>query len=196
MISIMFEEIVENLPGVRSFTVATGDSVFRQGEPAAAIFQVREGSVSMVRHLADGSLLTVATSGPGETFAEASLFSEDYHCDAIARAKSVVLSIPSATLRQKLASDPVLAVEYAKFLSQQVRELRARLEIQRIRRASERVMAWLMWRARGRPTFEVADAWTRIASELGLTPEALYRALKELESKGAIFRDGRQVRVF
>lgn len=194
MIEIMFEQLFAGISGARVIAYAADEAVFRQGGPAEAIFQVQEGAVSMVRHLADGSLLTLATASSGETFAEASLFAENYHCDAIARTRSEVLSIPSAALRLRLNDDAVLALGVARFFAGQVRELRTRLEIQRIRSASERVLAWLRWRARGTPPcLEVADAWSRIATELGLTPEALYRALKQLEKAGAIARDGRAI---
>jgi hypothetical protein len=47
-----------------------------------------------------------------------------------------------------MSNDPALAVEVVKFFAGQVRELRARLEIQRIKGAHDRVLAWLRWRAR------------------------------------------------
>ena len=193
MIVIMFEQVLASVPGVRPIHLGAGDLIFRQGEAVTAIFQVKDGSVAMLRHLSDGALLTVATAGAGETFAEAALFSEHYHCDAIARTKAEILSAPSVGLRRLLASDPQLAIEFAAFLARQVRELRTRLEIQRIKRAPDRLMAWLHWRARGEKSVEAPDAWSRVASELALTPEALYRALSQLEKSGLISRRGRQI---
>ena len=193
MIRIMFETLLANVAGARVLSLGTGEMAFRQGEPARAIFQVRDGSVALVRHLADGALLTLATATSGQTFAEASLFAERYHCDAIARSKSEVLVVPSDALRGRLAANPDQAIQFAEFLAGQVRELRARLEIQRIKKAPERLLAWLRWRAQGKSSFQATDAWSRVASELALSQEALYRALSALEKAGHIRRQGRKL---
>lgn len=194
MIQIMLDRLFADIPGALVAEFQAGASVFRQGDEANAIFQVRDGAVSMVRHLADGALLTVATAGANETFAEASLFASHYHCDANARVQTIVLTLPSDAIRLRIGADPVLALAFAEFMASQVRDLRTRIEIQRIKRAPERVMAWLHWRARGNPaTVEAADAWSRVSSELGLTPETFYRALSALERANRIKRRGRQI---
>ena len=194
MISIMLDQLFADIPGTVVAEFPVGAAVFRQGDEAKAIFQVRVGVVSMVRHLADGGMVTVATAGANETFAEASLFSSHYHCDAIARLPCTILAIPSEGVRARLNADPAQAVAFAEFLANQVRDLRARLEIVRVKRASDRVIAWLRWRARGAPPIvEAGDAWSRVASELGLTPEAFYRTLAALEKAHLIERKGRQV---
>jgi hypothetical protein len=73
-----------------------------------------------------------------------------------------------------------------------VRSLRARVELLRIKRAPERVLAWLRQRAHGAtPSIEQTDAWAHVATEIGLSPEALYRALRVLERAGRIERQGR-----
>lgn len=194
MIAIMFDRLFADIPGAIVAEFQPGAAVFRQGDEARAIFQVREGAVSMVRHLADGGLLTVATAKANDTFAEASLFASNYHCDAIARTHSLVLSLPSETIRRRLEGDSSLAVAFAEFMASQVRELRGRIELLRIKRAPDRVLAWLHWRARGNPPMvEAPDAWSRVASELGLTPEALYRALRTLEKSKRLQRRGREI---
>lgn len=194
MIAIMLDRLFADIPGVLVAELQAGANVFRQGDEAKAIFQVRDGAVAMVRHLADGGLLTVATAGPSETFAEASLFASRYHCDAVARVRTSVLAIPSDAIRLRIGADPSLAVAFAEFMASQVRDLRTRIEILRIKRAPDRVMAWLRWRARGNPAIvEAPDAWSRVSSELGLSPEALYRTLSALEKASCIKRRGRQI---
>jgi CRP/FNR family transcriptional regulator, dissimilatory nitrate respiration regulator len=194
MIPIMMDRLFADIPGASVADFDAGATVFKQGDEATAIYQVRTGVISLVRHGADGSLLTVATASANETFAEASLFASHYHCDAVARAPSSVLSLPSNAVRAYLGANPDHAMAFAEFLSAQVRDLRGRLEMLRIKRAPERVMAWLQWRARGEPPMvEAGDAWSRVASELGLTPEVLYRTLSSLEKSGLIARNGRRI---
>jgi len=189
MIWIMFDRLFVDIPGAAVAHFEADEPVFRQGDPVRAIFQVREGAVAMVRHLSDGTMLTIATASAGETFAEAALFSDRYHCDAIARSKSVIAAAPVAAIRARLEAEPKLAIELAEAFSAQVRQLRALIEIQRIKRAPDRLLAWLRWRSSGNPpVVEAPDAWSRVASGIGLSPETLYRALRTLEEHGQISR--------
>ena len=190
----MFDRLFVDIPGATLLHVEADEPVFRQGDCVHAIFQVREGAVAMVRHLSDGTMLTIATAGAGETFAEAALFAEQYHCDAIARLKSVIAAAPVAAIRARLEAEPKLAIELAEAFSAQVRLLRALIEIQRIKRAPDRLLAWLRWRASGTPpVVEAPDAWSRVASSIGLSPEALYRALRTLEDDKLISRSDRVI---
>lgn len=194
MISIMFDRLFVDIAGVSVSTLEVGELVFRQGDPVRAIFQVRGGAVALVRHLNDGAMLTIATASAGETFAEAALFSERYHCDAVARSRSVIAAAPVVAIKARLEGEPKLAIELAEAFAGQVRDLRALIEIQRIKRAPDRLLAWLRWRARGNPpVVEAPDAWSRVASSIGLSPEALYRALRSLEDEGLIARSDRVI---
>lgn len=167
----------------------TGESLFRQGDPATALYRVVTGRIRLVRHLEDGASLVVWVARAGDTFAEAALFAEQYHCDAVAEAPSVVAPVPKARLRARLEADPVQCLDFARDLAAQVRDLRARLEIRNIRSAGERVLAWLRLQAKGDPPRVTLDRpWTHIASEIGLTSEATYRALGALERSGRIVR--------
>ena len=192
MIQIMFEELM--LAGSwRTLKLTAGQTVFRQGAASTSFHQVKAGRVRLVRSLSDGIDVTLAVAGPGESFAEAALFSDRYHCDAIADTDCEVIVLSAAAIRKKLANDPKSASKLAAFLAGQVRELRARLEIRNIKLAPSRVMAWLRIKATGKPpTLELGRPWAAIATEIGLTPEAVYRALAELEQTGTITRRGKR----
>src|SRR5258708_3246876 len=64
--------------------LARGELLFQQGEPATAVFKIVRGRLRMIRHLASGDRITIHTGRSGELFAEGSLFSDVYQCDAIA----------------------------------------------------------------------------------------------------------------
>ncbi len=75
-------------------------------------------------------------------------------------------------------------------LASQVRDLRRRLELRNIRSAAARVLAWLRLHASGSPPLvRNCRSWTQVADDLGLTREAVYRALAALERQGRISRD-------
>lgn len=189
MITIMLDEIFNATTGVRTVDYSAGAAIFRQGAVAREIFRVRSGCVEVVRHLADGSVVTIATARTGDTFAEAALFAERYHCDGLARTDCQILSVPTAAVRDLIAADPDQARAFAAFFAGQVRELRSRIEILRIKRAPDRLLAWLRSRAKGNPlVLNLQSPWTHVAGEIGLTPEALYRALHTLEKRNGIRR--------
>jgi len=124
-----------------------------------------------------------------ETVAEAALFAEAYHCDAVAEARSEAIVLPKADLLGALAADPQASLTLAKGFAAQVRDLRAQLELRSIRSAPERILFWLRQRASGTPsTARIDRPWTEIAAEIGLTHEAIYRALAALERAGLVRR--------
>ena len=64
------------------------------------------------------------------------------------------------------------------------------MELRNIRSAGERVLQYLRLRAgaNGR-TIAIEGQYQDIAAEIGLTREALYRALARLEAEGVLTRD-------
>ena len=124
--------------------LANGEALFRHGDPTFAIFAVRRGRVRLVRHLADGSTVPLYVAHDGETFSEAALFSQVYHCDAIADVDSEIEVHPKDALSQALHGNPKAARTFMMHLAQQVIALRSRLEIRNIRSAKERVAQFLL----------------------------------------------------
>jgi CRP/FNR family transcriptional regulator, dissimilatory nitrate respiration regulator len=166
-----------------------GAAVFRQGDPASAVYVVEAGRVQLKRISADGAPLTLHVADAGESFAEASLSATHYHCDAIAETASVVLVLPKADLLTLMTTDPARGMAFTLAFASQVRDLRAKLELRNVRSAKERVLAWLRLRADGDPPSVLLNrSWTLIAEELGLTREAVYRALAMLERERRIGR--------
>lgn len=167
-----------------------GEALFRQGDPTVAVFHVGRGRVRLVRHLEDGSSVTLHVARAGESFAEAALWAEAYHCDGVAETPSEVTVIPKPDLLAALEDNPQAALALARGLAAHVRDLRSRLELRNIRSAPERVVAWLRLQVSGDPPMLRLDRpWTEIAAEIGLTHEAIYRALAVLERTGRLVRE-------
>ena len=170
------------------------ETLFRQGDPVYAIFAVAEGGVRLVRHGADGRTLTLHTARAGESFAEAALFSDNYHCDAVTDIDSVVAIIPKPALLDAMARDRGLTEAFMALLASQVRDLRSRIELRNIRLARERVVAWLMLAGADRGV-TLNRPLNVVASEIGLSHEALYRALAKLAEDGVIERTERFIKL-
>jgi CRP/FNR family transcriptional regulator, dissimilatory nitrate respiration regulator len=169
--------------------LAAGEVLFKQGDRAAAIYKVESGRLRLVRRTVDDHVVILHTARRGEFFAEASLFSEAYHCDAIAAAPARVRVYPKASVMATLRTDPALAESFMVRLAHQLQELRARMELRNIRSARERVLQYLRLRAglRGR-SVAIEGQLQDIAAEVGMTREALYRTLAALEAEEFITR--------
>ena len=169
--------------------LGSGDLLFRQGDPAAAIYKVESGRLRLIRRTVDDHLVILHTARRGEFFAEASLFADAYHCDAVAAAPSSVRVYPKQIVMEAMRTDPTLAEAFMARLAHQLQELRARMELRNIRSARDRVLQYLRLRAgtHGR-SIAVEGQVQDIAAEIGMTREALYRTLAALESEGHLTR--------
>lgn len=168
--------------------------MFRQGDPATAVFLLEAGRVRLARMLSGGSAVILQVAEAGESFAEASLSVPQYHCDAIAEIPAIIWALPKADLLAKLAREPAECLALAMVLATHVRNLRARLALRDIRSAPARLLGWLRLHAAGDPPVALPRrSWTLITEELGLTREAVYRALATLERQGHVRREARAV---
>ena len=176
--------------------LAAGEALFRQRDPARAIFAVLSGRVLLVRHTPAGQRVLLHNARPGELLAEAALFAEAYHCDAIAATAAELRVIPTPALRDALRRDPALALGLAGTLAHQVQGLRARLALRDLRPAGERVLAALALHAGPEDgAVRLPGPLMDFAAEIGLSHEALYRTLAALERAGRIERSGGGIRL-
>ncbi len=167
----------------------SGEALFRLGDKTAGFCEVVTGRVRLARVDRAGHEIVLHVAGPGETFAEASLYSNSYHCDAIASTNAVVRIYPKTAVLAAFDKDRKAAQAFTATLARQVMNLRTRIEQRNIRSARERVRHYLALNvgADGR-TVELAGTLKDLAAELGLSHEALYRTLAALERAGAIKR--------
>ena len=173
----------------RTQELAPDECLFHQGDKAHAIFEVERGRLRLVRHAPDSRRITLHTARAGELFAEAALFSPTYHCDAAAATVSSVRIYPKRELLALFRSDSQAAERFMAVLARQIHGLRARLEERNIRSARERLLHHVALHvgADGR-TMSVDGTLLDLATEIGLTPEALYRTLSQLEKEGVVRR--------
>ena len=160
------------------------------------LYEIVKGKVRLARVDRSGREAVLQIAGPRETFAEASLFSSTYHCDAVATTDAVVRLYPKAVLIDELEGNPKMARAFAAMLAHQVMSLRTRLEQRNIRSARDRERHYLAIHAdpSGR-TVTLSGTLKDIAAELGLTHEVLYRTLAEMSAEGEIERHNGLIRL-
>ena len=172
MIAIMSTDFDLADLGASLRSIEAGTNVFRRDDTVRAVHQVASGQVRLTRHVADGRTLILQRAGPGELLAEASLFADRYHCDAVAEGAVQLLTLDREMLRVRLAERPDILMALTGRFAREIQRLRARLELAGLVRVADRLDAWLALHGdrEGRP-------WRDVAIEIGVSPEALYREL-------------------
>lgn len=184
--SHMIEDPLDNLPNsaIRSIPICEGELLFHQGAPSVGLYRVKRGCVTLRRTTISGDTLTLYRALPGDLFAEASIFSEQYHCDAICVVPGEVQLISKKEVLEQLSNNKDFALSFSALLARQVQDYRFLLEILAIKSAEERVLAAV---SVGYLNGTVLDFATRIQ----LTHETCYRMLRSLCLKGRLVQKGR-----
>lgn len=190
-------ELVERLGrAARVETYTTDTMLFRRGDPTRHMFGILEGQACLRRTTFEGAELIIHRAHEGDLFAEAALFSDAYHCDGQALAGSRVAMLSKPAVLNLMQDDGAFAEAFCQRLAGQVQRLRSNIELRAIRSADERIIAALSLRVgTGETNYELAGTWKGFAQEIGLSHEALYRALKRLELANRVQRQGRSIQL-
>ncbi len=166
-------ELLCRLPG-RTGHVASGEPIFRQGSPVRVLHQILAGEVHLFRIQPNGAQLVLQRARAGAILAEASLFSEHYHCDAVAVLPTRTRTIDRQVIHAAFEEIPKFAAGLAAHLANEVQKTRLRAEILSLRTVSERLDAWISANEGRCP---IKGEWKFVASEIGISSEALYREM-------------------
>lgn len=181
MIAIMSEKIISFLRGkaVAQKPFVKGEHLFHRDDPVRMLFLITHGCANLIRYQADGNGAVLQRSTSGTILAEASLFSDRYHCDAVAAAATEALLVPVPAVQKMLEHDLIFAREWMAHLSRELLSARKRAEIATLRTVNARLDAWLAWND---DVFPAKGDWRGLADEIGVSPEALYRELSRRRS--------------
>jgi CRP/FNR family transcriptional regulator, dissimilatory nitrate respiration regulator len=175
----------------RHCEVTAGTALFRLGGKPSSMFYVMAGEVRMIRRSRRGAEIVLQRACRG-FLAEASLGSAAYHCDGVAAEDSSVLRFPGAAFRIALDEDGSFRSAWARHLAAEVRRLRAQCERLSLRAATDRVVHYIECEGSD-GTLVLNRSRKNWAAELGLTHEALYRALARLVAAGMLTAEGRRL---
>jgi len=176
MITIMLPPIEPHLQGLRARQrqIGNGRPLFRRGDPVTDVYVVVTGAIHLVRYQTDGSALILQRAGPGSILAEASLYFDTYHCDAVASGDADTRTYAKSSVKRLLLRSPEFSDIWANYLAQELQRTRLRAEILALRTVSERLDAWI---AGNGGDFPHKGEWKLVANQIGVSAEALYREI-------------------
>lgn len=186
--------------GARQITARRGETVFRKGEPADALYLVVSGQVKLFLPQASGGEKVVALVGHGESFGIAPLWLGLPHpAHAEAKNDCHLLLLDRGVLIDQARLDYGLAERLMSDLSRRVMDLMQDLESCTPRSSLQRVSCFLLQHRpeAGIGGYDILLSSTKrdIAAKLNLSQETLSRTFQALSREGAIEVRGRVIRV-
>ncbi len=165
-----------------------GETLFLQGEPAAAIHIVVEGWVKLYRISPNGTEAVVNVFTRGHSFGEAvALRDLDYPVSAEAVTDCTVTQIPAATLIGIMRDEPGICMSILASTFQHLHELVQQIEQMKAQTGTQRVAEFLIELApveTGSCVVTLPYDKVLIAGRLGMKPESLSRAFAKLRGVG------------
>ena len=107
LISIMSVDLSPLFDGGFFRVQSRDESLFLAGTPVHSMFLVTEGQVDLIRYTQSGLRILLYRAEAGDVLAEASAYSETYHCDGTAAGPAQVRSV-GATLPSTAENSAIL----------------------------------------------------------------------------------------
>jgi CRP-like cAMP-binding protein len=171
--------------------------LFSPGEPTRGFYAVLDGVIRIYRVSPQGKEITVEIADAGKSLAEASLFTNIYHCFAQALKDSRVCLIQKDSFLNMIQKDTQFAAAWIHILSHQVIQLHQRIEELSLKSPKARIASYILLLAEMQNTAFVRLPVYRksIATLLGMTHETFYRTAKELENEGLVRFEGQRIKI-
>lgn len=152
-----------------------GQTLFVNGDGVQSVFRVRRGCIHLERHTPSGQPLILTAALAGDILAEASVYSKNYHCDAVAAEPSTIAFVPRGVFRETIHANRELSQQWAALLASGLQAARTKAEIRTLGKVADRLDAWIAAGNRLPQNGKIQN----VAAEIGVSREALYRELSK-----------------
>jgi CRP/FNR family transcriptional regulator len=194
---------LQDLESIADITVvkslAKGEYLFHEGDPAVGFYIVQRGSVNVHRVNVAGREQVIRVFRAGDSFAEVVLASaRGYPADARALEATQVLLVQKAGILALLQRQPELALRMLGSMSSHLRTLISQLEDLTLKDVETRLANWLVKRCpnpRGRQPVRIELAMTKrvLAAELGTVGETFSRTLAKFREQKLLTVRGKTI---
>ena len=191
---LVFERLIA--PAV-TLTFKSGDTVFRQGDPAASFFIVVDGWIKLYHITATGKEAVIYVFTKGESIAEAVAFTgQSYPAAAEAASDARIVRIPATHIIKCIRDTPDIALAMMASTSMHFHHLLEQIAQLKVQSAVQRVAEFLVSlcpSGKGPCTIALPYEKILIAGRLGIKPESLSRVFAKLKSAGVEVHDLRVI---
>jgi CRP-like cAMP-binding protein len=166
-----------------AFRFERGDYLFHQGKKPTSMFFIVSGEAVLTRTSSHGEP-TILQRCKGGFISEASLLVDAYHCDAIATHDGQAITLPIKSLRDLIA-DRKFSMKWMQLLSKEIMRLRTQSERLGLKDIRSKLIHLIETEGK-QGVLTLQSDYKSMASEIGVTHEALYRAIAILEKEGLL----------
>lgn len=198
--------------GCRLRQLARGQEVFRVGTPCEEFHVALTGQVKLFAISPGGQEKVIEIVSAGHSFAEALMFADQpYIINAQALSDVLLLTVAKATVLAEVERDPRFALRMLAGMSRRLHGLVHDVQAYALKSGVERVAGYLLQLQQDgpatvpgalvpapagvAPSVLLPVSKATLASRLSLTPEYFSRVLHELEAKGLITVDRREIHI-
>jgi CRP/FNR family transcriptional regulator len=170
--------------------------IFMEGDPYAGLYLVLSGRVKVFKTNPEGKEQIIHLVGPREPFADVPLFTGGpYPATAQALEDTRVLFIAKQAFLDLLQGNPEISLRMLGAFAKRMRQLVNLVESLSLKEVTARLARYLADEAKkaSHSTFDLPISKANLAAFLGTIPETLSRSLHELENRGIISVQGKQI---
>lgn len=176
-------------------TKKRGEAIYREHDSPKGLYLVEEGLVGLILHGAvSGKEHLVRFFREGQIFGHRALFAEEgYHGTTLALEPTRLRLLPRAPLLEALGHSPTLYKEIAQILAKELR----RAELQHVMILENQILSRTAQALVYLKDLHPEHRWTRqeIANFCASTTSTIIKALAQLETKGLIRQEGRDIEI-
>lgn len=176
----MHEAIADLFDDAHILTLPAGRYVFHAGDQVQSMHLIMEGRAELLRHSMTGAKLVLNIAERNDVVAEASAYSQTYHCDCIAKSDVTLRKLDANTFVARLHNSPSLSARWCAKLAYELQSARALSQVRSLKTVQMRLDAWLSLGNKLPTHGEIQD----VAHVLGVSREALYREFARRRAYG------------
>jgi CRP-like cAMP-binding protein len=177
-------------------TFSTGDTLFREGEPARQAFLLQEGRVRLLKRvrMVERSIVVLR---PGDLFGESALLDDAPRTStAVALTDGVALALDQDTFRHMVERHPAVAVRLSEQLIRRVRDAEDQIEVMMLRDNQSKIVSSLIKLARSAgDRAEIAISPVELSTRVGLDVDTVKRGVQRLREQQYVRIVGERVEI-
>ncbi|MBO4218964.1 MAG: Crp/Fnr family transcriptional regulator [Erysipelotrichaceae bacterium] len=175
---------------------AKGETVFKPEQYSKSLAYILKGTASISMLTADRDEFPMRRIEEGSFFGVAALFNQETrYVTEIRAAKNLkIIFFKESLVEQSIRENEEFAMNYVRFLGSRIRFLNRKISLL-ANSSSENSLIGYLTNAASRfgETFRLEVSYTQLARNLNMGRSSLYRALDDLENRGIITRQGRNI---
>ncbi|WP_147822626.1 Crp/Fnr family transcriptional regulator [Salidesulfovibrio onnuriiensis] len=172
-----------------------GAVFYSEDKASKGLHILLSGKVKLFKMSEDGKEQTIFIFGAGEPFCLCSAFSDGkLPANMAALEDSEVLVISPDHFESIIKEDPTILLTILKVMSRRLKDTMVMIDSLALKNIPARLAAYLLSREHG-GTVELGITYRELSKILGVTPEALSRALKKMTDQGMVETRGATIRL-